>query len=491
MLDVFKMEQHLDDAQSRIPVDLGALCIHAQNIVKSRLRREHVEVQLKSPPPGDVFVMSDPSLLLQFLTHLAAAAETFAYPTDCITIVCDVCESSTPHQRRIFLGVAESERSHTSQTKSRKKAFKRQGLSEEKIDELDVLPKGTESSSTEKVSHLEDKIEDLYSDDPTLEIPSTRAYSALSIHLTNLIVQSLNRQRHGFLKSKLTSIEPNRLPVQGADEVRTAKFTSDPKLNEDQLEKYQPGYITFMEIELELALGYTEHQPSYMFCLDDEYTFNPVGELRVLIADDQRTMRSMLAMLFQNTCSKFPKMSVLLSTALSAEEAVRLSKKNNFKMVIIDENFSSEYCSRMKSQQSKVLEILNVGNMATLTSSNRLMIDSNKSNSYNARTTFFADEALKHEILEGDGSITGHEATKLILTNHDLSLGAPPIVFTITGDVLRSDVDSYYRSGSSGVLPKPTMMLDFHEMIEKRTKVRWPCPSLKYIFQAYVENNLN
>ena len=46
----------------------------------------------------------------------------------------------------------------------------------------------------------------------------------------------------------------------------------------------------------------------------------------MLVVDDQRTMRQMVAMLFQQLAVKFPGLQVVLRTALSGEEAARLVK---------------------------------------------------------------------------------------------------------------------------------------------------------------------
>eukprot|EP00614_Pseudopedinella_elastica_P021953 CAMPEP_0172613166 /NCGR_PEP_ID=MMETSP1068-20121228/40514_1 /TAXON_ID=35684 /ORGANISM="Pseudopedinella elastica, Strain CCMP716" /LENGTH=89 /DNA_ID=CAMNT_0013417543 /DNA_START=16 /DNA_END=282 /DNA_ORIENTATION=+ len=56
----------------------------------------------------------------------------------------------------------------------------------------------------------------------------------------------------------------------------------------------------------------------------ESINLEPSGLLRVLVTDDQRTMRQMVSMLFQNFCHDYPAMKVEITTALSGEEACRL-----------------------------------------------------------------------------------------------------------------------------------------------------------------------
>jgi hypothetical protein len=66
------------------------------------------------------------------------------------------------------------------------------------------------------------------------------------------------------------------------------------------------------------------------------------------------------------------------------------------------------------------------------------------------RIEFFAKESLDHVVLEHDGTISGHEAMKQILDDFEAS-GAhegAPIIFNVTGNVQKSDKDTFLKASN-------------------------------------------
>ena len=86
MLDVSRMENGTFQPTA-VAMDLGELCLHAARLQGPRLKKD-VQLRVDCPPQGGLVVVSDPTLLLQFLTNLLSNAAKF---TDAghVTVLCE------------------------------------------------------------------------------------------------------------------------------------------------------------------------------------------------------------------------------------------------------------------------------------------------------------------------------------------------------------------------------------------------------------------
>jgi len=75
MLDVSRMENGTYKP-SALLIDLGALCQQAAKLQGPRMKND-VQLRLDCPPEGELIVLSDPALLLQYLTNLLSNAAKF------------------------------------------------------------------------------------------------------------------------------------------------------------------------------------------------------------------------------------------------------------------------------------------------------------------------------------------------------------------------------------------------------------------------------
>lgn len=154
-------------------------------------------------------------------------------------------------------------------------------------------------------------------------------------------------------------------------------------------------------------------------------------------------------------------------TALSAEEAVRLSMTHNYHIITMDETLSSSYCTTVKEQQASVIADDSKDLLPDLEAT--LHIDANRQETAKRRNEFFQNEIFNHRVLDGDGTLAGHMAMKQII---DIFVQEEreerPIVLNLTGNVMDVDRQLYITSGSSGVLPKPTKLEDLTFLLQRQ-----------------------
>jgi len=217
------------------------------------------------------------------------------------------------------------------------------------------------------------------------------------------------------------------------------------------------------------------------------FTLNPIGTLRVLVVDDQRTMRQMVAMLFQKFCQEHPSMRAEVVTALSGEEAVRVASQNHFHLITMDQTLSAGYCKSVKDQQAAnaskgAPESPGLGQGANSSGSDDdeaaaalaaarspavLVLDHDRLATAKRRTNFFQDEIYNHAVLDGDGEMDGHMAIQRVLESYCQSGRTDkPVIFNLTGNVLDADQEKYMAAGSSGVLAKPTKLSDMTSKLQ-------------------------
>ena len=62
--------------------------------------------------------------------------------------------------------------------------------------------------------------------------------------------------------------------------------------------------------------------------------------MKVLVIDDQRTMRQMVAMIYQKIAFEYPGVTIDCYTALSGEQAIRMCREQRFHIVTMDQQVS-------------------------------------------------------------------------------------------------------------------------------------------------------
>jgi hypothetical protein len=67
------------------------------------------------------------------------------------------------------------------------------------------------------------------------------------------------------------------------------------------------------------------------------------GTMRVLVINDQRTMRQMVAMLYQKISVKYPGVNIECCAALSGEQAIRMCRTQRFHIITMDQKVGNEY----------------------------------------------------------------------------------------------------------------------------------------------------
>ena len=72
-----------------------------------------------------------------------------------------------------------------------------------------------------------------------------------------------------------------------------------------------------------------------------------------------------------------------------------------------------------------------------------------------------------HDIQPGDGALPGHEAIRKIRAEFIEENRPPILIFNLTGNILEADRLLFLEVGSSGMLPKPTKLEDFMNLLTK------------------------
>ena len=184
------------------------------------------------------------------------------------------------------------------------------------------------------------------------------------------------------------------------------------------------------------------------------------GTMRVLVIDDQRTMRQMVAMLYQKIAIEHPGVSIECYTALSGEQAVRMCRTHRFHIITMDQQMSSEYCTSLKHEAQK--EDPPDGEVIP----RYVTFGSDKIANAKARQAYFKNDKWIHDIQPGDGDQPGHEAIKQIRREIIEEKRPPTLCFNLTGNLLETDRVMFLSAGSSGMLPKPTKLEDMINLLQ-------------------------
>jgi len=463
MLDVSRVESG-NYTPASVVVDLGAVCLQATKLQGPRLR-PGVLLHLDCPPPGKLFVLSDPALLLQYLTNLLSNSAK-STSTGHVVIKC----VATPHASRtgwveVVLGVADTGPGMLEEDQARAlKAF----------ETGNSVPCEDIGSSVRKAGiglKLTKLIADILRQDAAPTDEADGKAGGLGGPLRN--ASSVERR---CAKGKRGSVTRRR---DGSENENSICITSPlPADLAKDLPGGEPGAL--LTITAAMALAPEELVRSWKLGADSSgpgvapgqaLSLDPAGVLRVLVTDDQRTMRQMVSMIFQKLCTDFPGMKVELTTALSGEEAVRLAATRHFHIITMDQALSASYCSGvMELQGSRARDDADSGRAfePIPDAAPVLVLDANRVEAAKQRTEYFKDEIYCHHVLEGDGNMEGHMATKAILSGYAAAGRRDvPVVINLTGNVMEQDLMKYTRAGSFGVLPKPTKASELVALLER------------------------
>ncbi|KAH8054333.1 hypothetical protein JL722_9070 [Aureococcus anophagefferens] len=191
------------------------------------------------------------------------------------------------------------------------------------------------------------------------------------------------------------------------------------------------------------------------------------GRMRVLVVDDQRTMRQMVATLFQRLCQDNADLRVELHTCLSGEQAIRQAAACTYHVITMDEQLSEPYCRAVAKERCdrEAKGELNAVARGADGLPAPLGFGPDRIENAQKRLAFFDAEIDYQSPRDGDGILPGHEAISRIREAEAAAARPAAIIFNLTGNVLESDRTKYTESGSNGVLPKPTKLSDLQNLL--------------------------
>jgi CheY-like chemotaxis protein len=184
------------------------------------------------------------------------------------------------------------------------------------------------------------------------------------------------------------------------------------------------------------------------------------GTMKVLVIDDQRTMRQMVAMIYQKIAFEYPGVTIDCYTALSGEQAIRMCREHRFHIITMDQQMSIDYCQSMMDEMSQSERPK--GDIPKF-----VQFGSDKIINAKKRQAYFKDDKWIQDIQPGDGQLLGHEAIRQIRKEVQEENRPPVLIFNLTGNLLEADRLMFLEVGSSGMLPKPTKLEDFLNLIKK------------------------
>jgi len=436
MLDVAKMENGTYTPKHEV-IDLGELCQKAAALQSPRMR-PHVKLGLNVPAPDTVFVISDSVLLLQYLSNLLSNAAKFT-STGGVVLVCKAREAG-PNWLEVTLGVADS--GPGIRRESQRHVLRA-------FTTGDALPQEDRIGGT-KSTGIGLRLADLIAH--TISEPSLKPHRGESI-VTSEEVTSSEKSFHLY------------------DTVVEGLQISSPL--DPSCEHYVPGggpgtFIFFLSaIQRASPEAIAHHHANQAGESSDKVDFGSYiykvefsGIMRVLVVDDQRTMRQMVAMIYQKLAVDYPGIVIDCYTALSGEQAIRMCRKYRFHVITMDQQMSSDYCQSLLDEMSmserpdcKIPAFVRFG--------------SDKISNAKSRQAYFKNDQWIQDIEPGDGNMLGHEAIRIIRREIQERDRPPTLIFNLTGNILEADRLMFLEVGSSGIIPKPTKAEDFLNIFQK------------------------
>ncbi|KAJ1451244.1 hypothetical protein M885DRAFT_589608 [Pelagophyceae sp. CCMP2097] len=460
MLDVAKIENGMY-APKEEPVDLGELVSRSAKLQGPRLR-PGVELVINAPPAGALIVTTDSVLLLQFLTNLLSNAAKFT-ASGAVMVFCHVIEETPDGGVAIVLGVGDT------------------GPGIAADQQLRVLQAFTTGDAV-----------------PHEDLRDASRSTGIGLRFADLIANVLSEPLqpeagNGARRSPAASLdapaatapyEPATGPARWRRSRRGVQLESplSSDLRQRMATTGGPGTVLWLVARTRRARRAGGDLPSRaaraLNAAAGRACLRPVGLLRVLVVDDQRTMRQMAATLFQRLCQDHATLRVELHTAFSGEQAVRMCARRHFHVITMDEQLSESYCRAVTKEQGERRE---AGARRAAPPAPRdpdeppppVVFDGDRITNARARLAFFEKELDFLEPRDGDGALHGHEAVREIRELEAQQRAADPltarrcIIFNLTGNVLESDRIKYTTSGSNGVLPKPTKLTDLTGLLEQ------------------------
>lgn len=329
MLDVAKMENGTYTPKHEV-IDLGEICRKAAALQSPRMR-PRVVLELNVPPPNTSFVISDSVLLLQYLSNLLSNAAKFTSAGG-VVLVCSVREAG-PNWLEVTLGVADSGPGIAKQSQRHVMRAFTTG---------DALPQEDTIGGT-KSTGIGLRLADLIAHTITEPSLKTRGCGPTGVEARMLGESSLQiKEIDGDVGLKIESpldqghvqYVPNGGPgafiffqsaIQRASKDVVARHRENPS-GETVEEKYFGAYTYSVEFS---------------------------GTMKVLVIDDQRTMRQMVAMIYQKIAVDFPGVTIDCYTALSGEQALRMCREHRFHIITMDQQLSVDYCNSLMDEVSE------------------------------------------------------------------------------------------------------------------------------------------
>lgn len=326
MLDVAKMENGTYTPKHEV-IDLGDLCRKAAALQSPRMRAS-VNLELNVPSPDSLYVISDSVLLLQYLSNLLSNAAKFT-ASGGVVLVCSIREAG-PNWLEVTLGVSDS------------------GPGIPRDAQRHVLRAFTTGDALPQ----EDKIGGAKS-------------TGIGLRLADLISHtiaepSMKHHRDGSVVTMPEGTLSDSLSLFGPGDKGTGLRIESPleKDHENHVPKGGPGTFIYFQNAIqrapEDAIARHRANPSGETMQEIDfgaytYELKFKGTMKVLAIDDQRTMRQMVAMIYQKIALEYPGVTIDCYTALSGEQALRMCKKYRFHVVTMDQQVSllafSQPCS--------------------------------------------------------------------------------------------------------------------------------------------------
>jgi len=438
MLDVAKMENGTYNPKHEV-IDLGVLCRKAAALQSPRMRTG-VTLSLNAPDPDNLYVVSDSVLLLQYLSNLLSNSAKFT-ASGGVTLVCLTREAG-PNWLEVTLGVADSGAGiPVDSQKHVLRAF----------TTGDALPQEDKVGGA-KSTGIGLRLADLIAH--TIAEPSLKPNQEGSSVLPPAVLLADDDALGDLFKpsgtglrieSPLNNEHPLHVPLGGLGTF--IHFQSAiQRASEDAITRYRSNPSGKSQQEEDIS-GHS-------------YQVQFSGTMRVLVIDDQRTMRQMVAMLYQKIAIEHPGVSIECYTALSGEQAVRMCRTHRFHIITMDQQMSSEYCTSLKHEAQK--EDPPDGEVIP----RFVTFGSDKIANAKARQAYFKNDKWIHDIQPGDGAQPGHEAIKQIRREIVEEERPRTLCFNLTGNLLETDRVMFLSAGSSGMLPKPTKLEDMINLLQ-------------------------
>jgi len=437
MLDVAKMENGTYTLKREV-IDLGELCRRAAALQSPRMR-SRVSLELNIPAPETFYVISDSVLLLQYLSNLLSNAAKFTAEGG-VSLVC-IAREAGPDWVEVTLGVADSGK----------------GISR---DAQQVVLR---AFTTGDALPQEDTIGGMKG-------------TGIGLHLADLIVHTITEPLKTLQDGTISkNVKISEAGTLSEDSIDLHEVSVDGLRIESPLDKTHNHFVpngglgTFIYFQSaiqrasEIQICRHQENPSGVLLdvdcpegLDVEFS----GTLKALVIDDQKTMRQMVAMIYQKIAIAFPGVIIHCYTALSGEQAIRMCREHRFHIITMDQQMSIDYCQGLIDEMldgqrpdGKIPEFVRFG--------------SDKLANTKFRQAYFKNDKWIHDIQPGDGTLLGHEAIRKIRVEVQEENRPPVLTFNLTGNLLEADQRMFLEVGSSGMLPKPTKFEDFMNLIKK------------------------